>query len=151
MAIVGALDFGSSKVSPGLEIAGVVSQVGDKVENVAVGDRVAYFSPLGCFSTNPVVEAAACVKIPENMGFEEAAAATVAYFTVVHALLDVAQLDAGQVSSHSVSWSIAYLPTPFNYPVRCLLADCIVADRVDTLRLRRCWASSIPAVQDDWR
>jgi len=103
LAILGALDFGSSKVSPGLEIAGVVSQVGgDKVENVhvAVGDRVAYFSPLGCFSTRPVVDAAACVKIPDTMGFEEAAAATVAYFTVVHALLDVAQLDAGQVSSH---------------------------------------------------
>jgi NADPH:quinone reductase-like Zn-dependent oxidoreductase len=59
----------------GMEASGVVEAVGAGVTHVAVGDRVAYTgSPLGAYSTERVMPAASLMKLPENIGFETAAA-----------------------------------------------------------------------------
>ena len=59
----------------GLEASGVVEAVGEGVTHVAAGDRVAYTgSPLGAYSTERVMPAGSLMKLPENIGFEMAAA-----------------------------------------------------------------------------
>jgi NADPH2:quinone reductase len=59
----------------GVEASGVVEQVGERVKHVAPGDRVAYTgSPLGAYSTCRVMPADSLVRLPENIGFETAAA-----------------------------------------------------------------------------
>ena len=59
----------------GMEASGVVEAVGAGVTHVAAGDRVAYTgSPLGAYSTERVMPAASLMKLPENIGFETAAA-----------------------------------------------------------------------------
>jgi NADPH:quinone reductase len=59
----------------GVEASGVVAAIGPGVTNIAPGDRVAYTgSPLGAYATERVMPAAVLVKLPEEIGFETAAA-----------------------------------------------------------------------------
>ncbi len=59
----------------GLEGAGVVLAVGEKVKNVAPGDRVAYAGgPLGAYATERVINAEKLVKLPDGIDSKTAAA-----------------------------------------------------------------------------
>ncbi|MGZ2744839.1 quinone oxidoreductase family protein [Burkholderia stagnalis] len=59
----------------GLEGAGCVAAIGPGVTEVAVGDRVAYATgPLGAYSMGRLYPANRLVKLPDDLGFDEAAA-----------------------------------------------------------------------------
>jgi len=59
----------------GLEGAGQVTAIGQGVTEVAVGDRVAYATgPMGAYASGRLYPANRLVKIPDNLGFDEAAA-----------------------------------------------------------------------------
>jgi NADPH2:quinone reductase len=58
----------------GNEASGVVEAVGDGVEAVEVGDRVAYASIPGAYAEASVVKADRLVKLPDSISFETAAA-----------------------------------------------------------------------------
>lgn len=60
---------------PGEEGAGTVESVGEGVTSVRSGDRVAYTSVAGAYAEKVVVPADRLVKLPENVGFNEGAAA----------------------------------------------------------------------------
>lgn len=63
----------------GVEAAGVVVELGEGVDNVAVGDRVTYtgfLNTLGAYSTERLIAAAPLIKLPETIAFETAAAMT---------------------------------------------------------------------------
>lgn len=59
----------------GQEAAGVVTEVGDEVTTLRPGDRVAYTSALGSYAEYAAVPASRLVKIPDDLDFEQAAAA----------------------------------------------------------------------------
>lgn len=59
---------------PGVEGAGVVEEVGEDVSNVAVGDRVAYAGPIGSYAEARLIEADRLVRLPNQIGFDQAAA-----------------------------------------------------------------------------
>jgi NADPH2:quinone reductase len=59
---------------PGYEGAGVVSEIGSKVSEVKVGDRVAYTGALGSYAEYNVVNAAQLIPLPDELSFEEGAA-----------------------------------------------------------------------------
>jgi NADPH2:quinone reductase len=59
----------------GQEAAGVVTEVGSEVTALKPGDRVAYTSLLGSYAEYAAVPASRLVKIPEELDFEQAAAA----------------------------------------------------------------------------
>ena len=59
----------------GQEAAGVVTEVGDEVTTLKRGDRVAYSSALGSYAEYAAVPASRLVKIPDELDFEQAAAA----------------------------------------------------------------------------
>jgi NADPH2:quinone reductase len=61
--------------TPGMEGAGVVDAVGENVEQVRVGDRVAYAMSLGSYAEQAVVEAWKLVPVPEGLDSHQAAAA----------------------------------------------------------------------------
>ena len=82
--------------SPGGESAGIVSSLGEGVENIAVGDRVFAMTGLGAFAEKIVVPEHAVVKIPESMNFETAAALPMTYGTSLYALKQRAELKEGE-------------------------------------------------------
>ena len=59
----------------GQEAAGVVTEVGSDVTTLQPGDRVAYTSALGSYAEYAAVPADRLVKIPDELDFEQAAAA----------------------------------------------------------------------------
>lgn len=59
----------------GQEAAGVVTEVGSEVTTLQPGDRVAYTSVLGSYAEYAAVPASRLVKIPDEIDFEQAAAA----------------------------------------------------------------------------
>ncbi len=82
--------------TPGNELAGVVRAVGDGVEGFRNGDRVFGFVQSGAFAEQLAVPASALIRMNETMDFDAAAALTLTYGTSYHAVVDRAQLKAGE-------------------------------------------------------
>ncbi|MBA3447341.1 MAG: alcohol dehydrogenase catalytic domain-containing protein, partial [Pseudaminobacter sp.] len=59
---------------PGSEAAGVVVEIGEGVEGLKAGDRVAYTAPTGAYCEERVIGADRLVKIPDGVSDEQAAA-----------------------------------------------------------------------------
>lgn len=59
---------------PGVEGAGVIDAVGDQVTDFAVGDRVAYAGPIGGYAEQRLIDADRLVRLPDEIGFDQAAA-----------------------------------------------------------------------------
>jgi NADPH:quinone reductase len=83
----------------GYEAAGTVEAVGEGVTGFAVGDKVSIVPPFsmnqyGVYGEEAIVPAAAAVKHPANLSWEQAAAIWMQYMTVYGAL-DVARLVPG--------------------------------------------------------
>ena len=81
---------------PGSEFAGTVQAVGDGVTNLQVGHAVACLSGTGGFATHAAVPAALCMPLPDSFSAVDAAAFIMTYATSWHALIDRAQLKAGE-------------------------------------------------------
>ncbi|WP_038344020.1 NAD(P)H-quinone oxidoreductase [Acinetobacter sp. A47] len=81
---------------PGLEVAGVVAQVGAEVTHFKVGDKVCALTNGGGYAEYCAVPANQALKIPENLSFVEAAAIPETYFTVWANLFQIGQLKKGE-------------------------------------------------------
>ncbi len=82
--------------TPGKEVAGVVSAVGDGVTRVAVGDRVMAQREYGAYCEKVLSPEATCYRMPDSMLFEEGAALGLAYQTSHFALVDRAAYREGE-------------------------------------------------------
>lgn len=82
--------------SPGGEVAGVVTELGQGVTEFRVGDRVLGLPGWNGFAEQVVVPAAKCFAVPDDMPLEVAAGFGMTYGTVAHALLQRGQLQAGE-------------------------------------------------------
>jgi NADPH:quinone reductase len=82
--------------SPGSEVSGVVSAVGDGVAHVKPGDRVMAILGYGAFAEEAKTEARRVLPLPPGMDFETAAAFGLTYATSEHALVDRGALQAGE-------------------------------------------------------
>jgi NADPH2:quinone reductase len=60
--------------TPGMEGAGIVDAIGDNVDCVKVGDRVAYSSTLGAYAEASLVTASELIPLPDELSFEQGAA-----------------------------------------------------------------------------
>ena len=80
----------------GAECAGVVTELGEGVKHLKVGQRVAALPGVGCFAEEAVVPAEICVPISDKMSFEEAAGFVMVYATSYHALKDRSDIKPGE-------------------------------------------------------
>ena len=81
---------------PGSEYAGVVEAVGEGVKHLEVGDAVAGIGSSGGFATHAIANAAGVMPLPPGFAFDDASAFVMTYGTTHHALLDRAQMKAGE-------------------------------------------------------
>ena len=81
---------------PGSEYAGRVTAVGSGVKHLQTGQRVAGLTGTGGFATHVIAPAARCIPLPEGFSAVDAAAFIMTYATSHHALMDRAQLQAGE-------------------------------------------------------
>ena len=81
---------------PGSSIAGVVSQVGEKIKHLSPGDKVAGFALLGGLAEKAVLPGASLVKLPSAIELLDAANFFIAYATGVLGLCELAQLQESE-------------------------------------------------------
>ena len=81
---------------PGLEVAGVIIDVGSEVERWKVGDRVCALLAGGGYAEYCVAPAVQCLPIPSGYTLAEAAALPEVMFTVWSNLFDRGRLQAGE-------------------------------------------------------
>ena len=81
---------------PGMEFAGIFEALGDGVEGVQVGQRVAALGGSGGFAEYAVVSARSLLPVPPQMTAAEAAAFPVSYLTAYFALQTQARAQPGE-------------------------------------------------------
>jgi len=79
----------------GNEGAGEVIAVGGGVSEFKVGDKVAYVVPLGCYASERVVPADRAIKLPANIGYEQAAAMMLKGMTAEYLLRRTFKVEKG--------------------------------------------------------
>ena len=82
--------------SPGGELSGVVAQIGAEVTSLSVGDRVFASTGNGAMAEKVVANERACIKMPDGMPFDEAAAFLMTYGTSHYALKNRADPKPGE-------------------------------------------------------
>ncbi|QAZ38291.1 NADPH:quinone oxidoreductase [Methylibium sp. Pch-M] len=81
---------------PGAEFSGVIEAVGPGVTQLQAGMAVASFGGIGGFGSHVCVDARQVMPLPSGFAFDDAAAFLCTYGTSHHALVDRAQLKAGE-------------------------------------------------------
>ena len=82
--------------SPGMEGAGVVDAVGEGVDSLAVGDRIAYAAPpVGAYAEERLMPAGKVVKIPPGIDSSQAAAMMLQGMTVEYLLRRTRPVQSG--------------------------------------------------------
>ncbi len=82
--------------TPVSELAGVVRAVGEGVTRFKAGDKVLAFVSQGAFAQQVAASEKVVMPIPPGLDFDTAAAITLTYGTSHHAVVDRAQLKAGE-------------------------------------------------------
>ncbi|MFF0612694.1 quinone oxidoreductase family protein [Nocardia tengchongensis] len=97
----------------GVEAAGVIESVGPGVDGFTPGDRVTYTgSPLGAYSTERVIAAEHLIALPDEIGFDVAAAMTMRGLTTAYLLRRIHTLRAGDtVLLHAAAGGVGLIFT----------------------------------------
>jgi len=82
--------------SPGAELSGVVTAVGEGVDRPRVGDSVIALSGHGGCAGLCVADAVRTMPLPKGIDFDTAAAFALTYGTALHALKEVAAIQPGE-------------------------------------------------------
>ncbi len=82
--------------SPGMEVAGIVTEVGAGVRGLEPGERVIASPGRGGFAQECVVSADRVTPLPRGMDYETGASLLLTYCTSIHALQDCGHLAAGE-------------------------------------------------------
>lgn len=82
--------------SPGMEVGGIVLEVGADVSHIKVGQRVMATTGHGGFAEEVCAPEQSVYPIPDTMSFEEAAGFPITYGTTYHALVDRAHIKPGE-------------------------------------------------------
>ena len=82
--------------APGGEVAGIVREVGEGVDEWAVGDRVVAIPGHGCMVEQMALDARICYRVPDDVPLDEASAFLLTYGTSYYALKDRAHVRPGE-------------------------------------------------------
>jgi NADPH2:quinone reductase len=82
--------------SPGAELAGTISAVGNDVRHLKAGDRVIAMVGHGGFAEQCVADSHRVMPMPPGMDFDEGAALVLTYGTSLHGLKDCGHLQPGE-------------------------------------------------------
>ncbi|MFG2197161.1 SDR family NAD(P)-dependent oxidoreductase, partial [Streptomyces sp. NPDC048639] len=118
----------------GLEGAGVVTEVGAGVVELAVGDRVfGMFS--GAFGPVAVADARTVVRMPSGWSFAQAASVPIVFLTAYHALRDLGDVQPGEsVLVHAAAGGVGMAATQLARHLGAEVFGTASAGKWDTLR-----------------
>lgn len=102
-----AKEFVGWPITPGFEVAGVVTAIGDEVTDFQVGDEVVGLTLFGGYSSHIVTESRYVYHKPRGLSFAEAAAMPAVFMTAWFALFELAHPRPGsKVLIHSAAGGV---------------------------------------------
>ncbi len=106
--VLSAMDlYPGGPIPMGVECAGVVTAIGENVEDLEVGDSVLAISSRPTFANYVVTRADLAIKKPDAMSFEEAASIPVVFLTCYYAFEHLGRLRRGdRVLIHSAAGGV---------------------------------------------
>lgn len=81
---------------PGLEVSGIIAQVGKSIVNFKIGDEVCALVTGGGYAEYVAADAGSCLPIPKGLPLEDAAALPEVLFTVWHNVFQRGSLKKGE-------------------------------------------------------
>lgn len=81
---------------PGYDVAGVVEAVGDGVDSLRVGERVAAMTRFGGYAESIVLDAPLTVPVPDGVDDQQAVALVLNYLTAYQMLARIARVQEGE-------------------------------------------------------
>jgi len=96
--------------TPGSEIAGIIAEVGEGVDDVSVGDRVVSLLGTGGYAEYAVAPARGLIPLPEGLDFDRAAAIPLQGLTAYHCIKTSGALKGGEsVLVHAAAGGVGTL------------------------------------------
>lgn len=86
----------SQTLIPGLEVSGVIEEIGAEVEDKKVGDSVCALIPDGGYAEYVAVDSSHCLPIPNGVSLEDAAGIPETVFTVWYNVFMLGKLQPGE-------------------------------------------------------
>jgi NADPH:quinone reductase len=136
----------------GTEAAGTVESVGDGVNTVRPGDRVAYCTaPLGAYAEAHLVPADKLVKLPDGVGFETAAAAMLKGLTAQYLLKQTFAVQPGQtILFHSAAGGVGLIAGQWAKHLGVKVIGTVGSDAKIALAEANGYDQVLNLNQDDW-
>jgi NADPH:quinone reductase len=99
----------------GSEAAGIVEALGEGVSGFREGDRVGYFTgPLGAYATHRAIDSDRLVRLPDSIGFDQAAAAMLKGCTAEYLIERCARVQPGEaVLVHAAAGGVGSILVPW--------------------------------------
>jgi NADPH2:quinone reductase len=95
---------------PGSEVAGVITEVSPEVAGFQPGDRVVALTESGCYAEYVTLHEKQLIRIPEGVGFEQAAAILLQGLTAYHILKTSGRMSPGEtVLVHAAAGGVGTL------------------------------------------
>ncbi|HTE56361.1 MAG TPA: medium chain dehydrogenase/reductase family protein, partial [Kofleriaceae bacterium] len=140
-------------ITPGFEVAGVVSSVGAGVDDVAVGSEVFAVTLFGGYSTHVAVDRRYVFPKAPGIGFAEAAAMPAVFLTAWYALFELAHPRRGQlVLVHSAAGGVGGALVQLARNAGCRVVGVVGAShKVDTVKAHGADHVIDKSTQDLWR
>ena len=93
--------------TPGYEVSGIITEIGDNVENLKIGDRVIAMTGFGGYAEEVIIGSNRIIPIPNNMSFDQAAAMPVTYGTAYHMLVHLGGIKEGDsIQNHHAAGEV---------------------------------------------
>lgn len=86
----------SQTLIPGLEVSGVIEEIGTEVKDKKAGDRVCALIPDGGYAEYVAVDSSHCLPIPDGVSLEDAAGIPETVFTVWYNVFMMGKLQPGE-------------------------------------------------------
>ena len=128
----------------GSEGAGVVDALGEGVEGFVVGDRVTYATgPLGAYGEHHTLPARHLVKLPDSIGFEQAASVMLKGLTTQYLLRQTYPLKAGEtVLFHAAAGGVGSIACQWAKAIGAKLIGVVgSAEKAERARSLGAWAT----------
>ncbi len=140
-------------ITPGFEFAGVVTAVGQGVDDVVKGSRVFGLTRFGGYTTHIVVPSDQVFRVPKGFTSSEAAAFPVAFLTAYYALFDLAGAKPGmKVLVHSAAGGVGGALLQLSRVAECEAVGVVSSSaKVDVARALGARAVIDKSTEDLWR
>lgn len=148
-----AKEFVGWPITPGFEVSGVITEVGEGITKFKIGQKVIAMTLFGGYTTHLVVPENQVFALPEHLDFAKGAALPTVFITAYYALFDLANIKKeNTVLVHSAAGGVGSALVQFGKVAGCRVVGVVGAShKVDYVKSLGADAVIDKSRQDLWQ